>query len=472
MKRIFSIQIVFLLCSIFLVTCSSATQASSQNPVVVSQEVDVKAFLPMVTNKYPLISPFGIDAKADFNLVNGASAHWVRLNNNLLWSQIQPTSSPTYHWVNASSVENDLITLSQLGLEPLLIVRSTPEWAQKYPGKFCGPIREDSLPAFANFMREVVRRYSQPPFNVDYYHIWNEPDAPLELDGNSPFGCWGEKDDPYFGGEYYAEMLKYVYPAMRSANPNIRVVIGGLLLGCDPTSINEAGGSCTTEIAAREPKFFEGILKNSGGNYFDLVAFHGYAFYGVDKNPVWSERNHPFWSGNGGVVDGKIKFLKDTMTAYNVNKPILQTEAAILSGLISPQFEDVKADYVVWTVARNWAEGISATFWYSLTGWRGSGLVDADKNPLPAYHSFKAMATILDGVEFIAREPQTGYEKFVFRNAIHNIWVLVPVSEAYGVNQLISAPTGLVKVLNVYGEEQTTGATISFSRPIYLLMNR
>jgi hypothetical protein len=156
-------------------------------------------------------------------------------------------------------------------------------------------------------MREVVQRYSRPPYNVQYFQIWNEPDAPYVVplvDSDRRWGCWGEPTGDYFGGEYFAEMLKTIYPAMKSANPNIKVVLGGLLLDCDPTGVGD--GYCLTEEAAQQWNFFEGILKNNGGSAFDIVAFHGYGFYSSQEKPVSSERNHPKWSANGGVVDGKL----------------------------------------------------------------------------------------------------------------------------------------------------------------------
>jgi hypothetical protein len=39
-----------------------------------------------------------------------------------------------------------------------------------------------------------------------------------------------------FGGEYYGNMLKIVYPAIKSADPQAQVLVGGLLLDCDPVN--------------------------------------------------------------------------------------------------------------------------------------------------------------------------------------------------------------------------------------------
>ena len=43
------------------------------------------------------------------------------------------------------------------------------------------------------------------------------------------FGCWDDPEDAYYGGEYYAEMLKVVYPVIKEADPEAKVLFGGLL---------------------------------------------------------------------------------------------------------------------------------------------------------------------------------------------------------------------------------------------------
>jgi len=55
----------------------------------------------------------------------------------------------------------------------------------------------EKLQAFTSFIEDVVRRYSIPPYNVQYWEIGNEPDiAPEQLPSDMPFGCWGKTGDP------------------------------------------------------------------------------------------------------------------------------------------------------------------------------------------------------------------------------------------------------------------------------------
>jgi hypothetical protein len=478
----FSLLITLLvLGSLLIGTCTNTQLASSSYTEKNIEEDEYSFYFPFVQKRNPYLPIFGVETRNYHPAISQANLHWLRING-IRWSLVQPTGPENFDWSGNALIDAEVIAASQNGLEPILVIRSTPEWAQKYQGQFCGPIKEEYLPAFANFAKEVVKLYSQPPFNVRYFQIWNEPDAPVTLPGTMPFGCWAvaEQTGDFFGGEYFAEMLKAAYPAMKSANPNIKVVLGGLLLDCDPTG--SGLGFCNPDhpVYPKDPlewNFFEGILSNGGGSAFDIVAFHGYGFYSSQEKPVISERNHPNWSANGGVVDGKIKYLRETMARYGVNKPLLQTEAALVyhdppNALINPKYQAAKADYIVWTMARNWAEGLIGTTWYSLYGWRGSELLDNSNNPLPAYESLKNMAFLLHHAEFISRQIYPEYEKFIYNKHGQRIWLLIPTHGDYDHSISIPVPSHLIKVEDLFGEEISYLDNIVFHRPIYLFISQ
>ncbi|MCK4827856.1 hypothetical protein KA005_69650, partial [bacterium] len=206
--------------------------------------------------------------KGGEELLVGSGLQLVRYNA-LLWQKVEPNSGDR-QWDAVAELESKLINAADFGLSTILIVRGTPSWAQKVPGAACGPVRQDKLADFASFLSDAVSRYSSPPFNVKFWELGNEPDVdPSLVRPNSVFGCWGDNSDPYYGGGYYAEMLKVVYPAIKAADPEAKVLIGGLLLDCDPTYPPE-GKDC------KPGKYLEGILRNGGGEYFDIVSFHGY----------------------------------------------------------------------------------------------------------------------------------------------------------------------------------------------------
>ena len=66
-------------------------------------------------------------------------------------------------------------------------------------------------------MQQVAARYSKPEFNVHDWEIGNEPDMdPDFVPLDNGFGCWGDAQDPYYGGRQYGTMLQYVTPSIRT----------------------------------------------------------------------------------------------------------------------------------------------------------------------------------------------------------------------------------------------------------------
>jgi hypothetical protein len=462
---------VFIILTIsLLISCSEGLTQSTVTSTVYIPTVfaDSLSFTPPV---------FGVQVSSlsDTKVLSAtieSDSYWLRLNA-LKWSSAQP-NGPEDNPIWDTNLDQDLIRASSNGLEVILIVRSTPTWAQQIPGYKCGPIKPEQLPEFANFLSQVVKRYSVPPFNVSYYEIWNEPDVDYQLvpDPNTEFGCWGNKDDEYYGGSEYANMLKSIYPVMKAANPDVQVVVGGLLLDCDPTNIGK--GYCPTEEQALSMKFFEGILRdngmNDGANFFDIVSFHGYPQPSA-TSPIQSEINYPTWSNSGGVVQGKISFLRSVMASYLVDKPIMQTEAAyITQGKNSSDFEQNKAEYVVWLFTRNMSQGLLGTTWYTLDGpgWRNGGLLDANQDPLPAYNAYRFMISELINMRFIEEDkPTPNVTRFSFGR--QNIQLQVYFSMD-GVAHPITAPTGWTAIYDLFGTPiyPTPTQDIIIQYPVYV----
>lgn len=439
------------------------------SPAIQSSE-PTTVYLPLVGRNFPPPPPqFGVqmhaitDSHGLTRAVEG-NVHWVRFNA-FPWDQIEPvrTDPPTYNWDAVD--EESLRNAAESGMTVIGVVKFTPEWAQKYSGSYCGPIRDDALDEFAQFMGELVSRYSAPPYNVRYWELGNEPDAAV-IYNRRAFGCWGEEGEPYYGGQYYAEMLRAAYPAIKAADSQSQVLIGGLLLYCDPTNPPE-GEDCLPS------RFLEGILVNGGGDYFDIVSFHGYPFY---DGTLQMDEHFPSWEARGGVVLGKVDFLEEVMASYGVDKPLILTEGALTcpewSSLCNPpgsDFYEAQADYVVWLFVRNWANGLLGTTWYTLEGpgYRYSGLLDADQEPRPAYDAFAFLTDELDGASYtdaVTQHPALrGYE---FMASGKRIWVLWAPDEQ---PHTITLPAGVLGVYDKYGNDITpTGDELEVNHPVYV----
>ena len=404
----------------------------------------------------------------------GAPGLTLMRHNGLLWYEIEPIEGER-DWAAAADLERVLEQASASGLSTILIVRGTPQWAQRFPGSYCGPILPEKLDQFADFLGEAVRRYSQPPYNVRYWELGNEPDVdPLLVRSNSVFGCWGNYLDAYYGGGYYADMLKVVYPVIKSADPKARVLLGGLLLDCDPSQPPQ-GKDCSAG------NFLEGVLSNGGGDYFDILSFHGYTpYFGPASGypyELYMDKHNPSWEHLGGVVNGKINYIRQLFEKYQVEKPIYLTEAALMCAEYNPTdcdppgaaFYDTQAEYAIRLYVGNWANGIEGTIWYQFEGpgWRYSGLLDEEQNPKPVYEALAYLANSLSqsvyNGEVSQYENLLGYE---FISPGKHTWVLWSPEQ---IDISIPVPSDLSAAYDKYGSEVTpSGDQLVVNSPLYL----
>lgn len=400
-------------------------------------------------------------------LTQAANAHWVRWAA-VWWPDVEPQEG-VRNWEALSWMDDQLAAASSAGLEVILIVRGTPTWAQAKPGVACGPILPDKLAAFADFTRELVAHYSPEPFNVTYWELWNEPDIDSNLvPPDSPFGCWGDMNDPYYGGEYFAEMLKTVYPQIKAADPEAQVLSGGLVLDCDPVN-PPADRDCKPSL------FLEGALINGAGPYFDGVSFHAYDYYAA-RLPGYL---HPGWTTvsntTGPVLLAKANYLRELLTSYGEpDKFLINTESAILCGsdgtepiCQEPAAAEIKAAHIAQSFVAAAAAGLRANIWYNLTGWRGSGLVDANMAPVPAYQAYQFVASSLSQAAF--RQAVEGFEGVVgyeFERAGQRLWIVWSLDNTNRPITLSETPSA---VYDVYGQPQeaATQLEISFT-PTYI----
>jgi hypothetical protein len=414
------------------------------------------------------------------NRADEANAYWVR-QNVFNWKLIEPirTEPPEYDW---SSVDEAWIQeASARGLEIIATIKYTPSWAQKYAGVSCGPIKEEKLDEYAQFVQELVNRYGQ---FIKYWEFGNEPDVDPDLvDDDNPFGCWGDEGDYYYGGTYYGKMLSYVYPTIKNADPESQVLVGGLLLDCEPDYDYQNGYDCESNRAGR---FFEGILRYDedpndgefdGGKYFDIIPYHGFNGYFTASRLRYDEITSKPWHHRGGHVLGKADFLREVMAkpAYNINKPIMLNETSLLCYQDceppSNDFLEAQAEYVVWVNVRNMATGILGTIWHTLPGpgWRNGGLLD--NGPRPAYYSFQFMAEELRNAEFVEKTNEevgtcADLRAYKFLKGGRQIWVMWTGDE---IDCDFTLPSETLRVFDIYGNDITpTGGELTIRAPVYV----
>ncbi len=427
-------------------------------------------YLPIITRGFPEDTLFGIETgsvtiSGGFGRIQESQSTWIR-RGGIRWSELEPTEGTPLGNIDLSGLDQELANASSAGIKVILVVQSTPEWAQAIPSYPCGPVRPEKLPALANFLSQLVERYSSPPFNVKYWELWNEPDIDPALiaDPENGFGCWGDNTDPFYGGGEYTDMLTWAYPAIKAADPDAQVLIGGLLLNCDP----DLPGGCNGPHGSNPSKFLEGILDhhglNDGKNFFDGISFHAYDYYlnieSQYNNPNWGTA----WNTSGPVLIAKADYLRDILDTYGTpEKYLLNTESAILCQTCTDDavFETTKARYLVQNYVAAIKLDLRANIWYSIFGWRNSGLIRPDLTTLPAYEAFVfaretlGRPTPLGDIRSSDVSDTTGITGARFLRGDQEIWVIWsqdgnahPVTMALGTPAAIYDTFGVLQLLS------------------------
>ena len=339
------------------------------------------------------------------------------------------------------------------------------------------PAARSPLPSwrlFASFLHDAVARYSQPPYSVTYWELGNEPDVGLGLVApDNIYGCWGTVNDTYYGGEYYGKMLATVSPQMKAANPAAQVLVGGLLLDCDPLDPTETFPGSGQIADCRASTFLEGILKSGGGDDFDGVSFHAYDYYyellGLYGSFLWHSSS---WE-TGPVLVAKTRYFRGLLARYDqADKYLINTESGLICAAAeevcnTPDFETTKAYYAAEAYASARAMGLRGNVWYSILGWRHSGLVKSNLEPYPAYQAFRFSSQTLnlalherDSTEY------PGLLGYAFKRLDDHLWVLWSLDSETHTIDLPAMPTA---VFDVFGAELPAAQTLDVGlAPVYI----
>jgi len=311
-------------------------------------------FLPVITyNGDPAQAPslFGFQLYGDtgssrdvYPYLMESGAEWVRVN--VSWRSVEPenTTPDEYNW---SPADNAAGAARDGGLNVIITHEHAPEWAATDEN---GVIDRAPLSELAEYLAAMAERYDGDGVDdasgspvVNYFEIYNEPDRGPSAGGLTKWGAEGAA---------YAEMLSVVTPAIKEANPNARILLGGLAYDWW-TDVN--GPFIET--------FIDDVLENGGGDHFDIVNLHYYAQF----DPNWTTTLGP------GLY-GKTIALQAKLNEYGYDKPTMITESGMHSdaaegyddGFRFEMTPELQARYVVELFAQALAADVSAMTWFTL----------------------------------------------------------------------------------------------------------
>jgi hypothetical protein len=404
---------------------------------------DSTIFMPAVIRDYRTCSPespFGLSIAALHQVVPGEAgghtrevlteAQWLALYEEAFptlvaalkesgacwtsvrvdWSWIQPDPPPAaYVW--GPYHDEKLALVAESGAHLIAHIDGVPEWAGPHNR---GPIYDDRLDEFSQFLTDLVNRYKQSPYNIRTWDLFNEPDW-TKIEPDDPAIGWGRN------GDKYGEMAAVAYAAIKAADPTAMVIMGGIAYD----GFLEYDGSFYRY-------FSDEVMEAGGDEYMDVLNFH----YFPDFAPEW-ERWVPegYWPTCGIVDDGletpypafgidviaKANHFRNRMSVcHSVNKPVWLTELGEHGYPGNPDSLARQSRYVIQGNTRALAAGIDKVVWFVLVSPpydpHAQGLLYQDDwSPKPAYYTYQVLAGELAGYTYSHTRTVPEVEAYVFR---------------------------------------------------------
>ena len=419
----------------------------------------------------PSLPPFGVQmyggtgkASPNFPALIDSGASWVRTELSWAGAEREYHEPAKYSWGGADRVVAAAIDGKAHGrdINIILTLDHAPEWAATH-GQ--GPIDKVDISVMARLMNAVAQRYNGDGIDdapgspvVNYFEFYNEPDR--FCGGAFAWGADGDK---------YAEMLKAVYPAIKAANPQAKIVFGGIAYDhfsnvdkqtrqCNTTGLEEwpiRGGSFTRS-------FLDDVLTACGADdCFDIMNYHFYAEFA----PNWARH------GENGLSVGlyeKTNYIRNKLTAYGMgDKPIMVTEAGKHSNGVGDATATpaMQARFLVVFFTQAAAANLHMLTWWMLYDLpldlysMQTGIVTEDGTKKPAFDSYTTVVSLFTtfNYERALTEAETGVS--VASN---------PNMEAYKFFDPVSGRNLYVAWLNVLWTEDSKPLTVAGERMLVL----
>jgi hypothetical protein len=345
--------------------------------------------LPAVMKYYDpdWVSPFGVTMYGAITDTTGlkqvreVGMKWI--TTMLSWRDIEPSDTdPAYY--NWSKYDAKFSNASNAGLNIIVLFTGNPSWAAEYPG---GPVYK--LDELKEFLGAMVERYDgdgieDAPGNISikYWQLYAEPDNASEEEAKKGKGYWGYK------GADFAEMLKEVQPVMKAADPESKIMIGGLAYDNFITPTLDCPGPYDDKgIFAN--CFLTDTLEAGAGEYIDMMAFHYFPFYDYR------------WGPKGNIA--KAKEIRSILANYGLEDvPMISPETGDFSTR-TPITETEQARQVVKIFVRGMSADLKIMCWFKVVdseGGRRWGLLYHDLTPKPSYTSTLTLIKELTGAYY------------------------------------------------------------------------
>lgn len=316
------------------------------------------------------------------------------LRLNLYWYRVAPfepsepanPASINYDW---DLYDRTVLYAQQYGIELLLSIYGTPDWANGDRGYNVAPSKMTYLRAFAlaaagRYSGKYRRSDGVTLPRVRLWVAWNEPNSPTFLKPQ-----WARSKGRYIpvGAQIYAEICNAVWSGVHAAGREARVEEVVACGATNPKGNNVARGG----RPSISPLLFLKWLKRSKAK-FDVYAHHPYAPTPLDGPEMRPRARTTISLGNIGVLLRELRHLYGpamklwiTEYAYQTNPPdsrfgvSFERQAQFLRRAYTVARKHTRIGMMLWFLLRDEL---------ALGGWQ-SGLFTFDWKVKPAYDAFK-----------------------------------------------------------------------------------
>ena len=278
-----------------------------------------------VSEDYPEGSRALADARSDLETISTNELRVLRISFD--WDSMEPEPG-RYDW----SFWDEFVRMAtdEYGIQLIPFVCGTPRWASTGTGDDFRQCPPKNNAQFAAFMRQIVDRYKS---RIHSWEIWNEPDNP-----------------DYWRGSVgqYAALLQAGSRAVRGADPQAKVVMGGLawnlsfldavltntdaIRDVDVINLHNYYQTWASQPLERIPDYV--------GSAYDLIHDHG------QHQAIWMAEG-----GHSGVH--RTGHVSDRYEAYFRNEHTPELQAAGLFRALTLLLASDKVSLITWCRIRD-----------------------------------------------------------------------------------------------------------------------
>lgn len=276
------------------------------------------------------------------------------------------------------------------------------------------PVSTDEVEGFKNYAANLVNDMRG---RVNYFEIWNEPNLT---------GGFNEGGDD---GTGYGELVKAVYPVIKSANPD------NYVMGYASTGLNSA---------------IDRTAATGASDYMDAASFHPY--------PEYDSTGKQAWATGKQLPEVTDKYIDRFIAKTGKNK-IWITEQGWSDG-DNKNSEELQAAYLVRAYTLAMEGGVEKYFWYELFrsaahgdshegkfGMLQSRLYSTPFAARPVYLAMSNMNSKIANASVSDSSITSTYYQCNFDNGVSVIW------STTGETRTVNFGAANVKKTDIYGNE-------------------